>query len=244
MKRILCVLISIILIISSGCITFYITEFSPLYDDYVKYKKSGENIFKDRGVTIADYYSKKPTNLDIASMAEKYGFVSNIEKLYVFMLTRKSDIAKCTYLGRKFKTPYITGMSTIFEFEYNESVYGGSSFKSGDSIVFHSPKVTLHYYSVEELLLYSSGDYYEKGEQYLLFSNTRHTSSDLFIVCKLSGEYPSIKMFPGPIEYDATYFGAETKYVTADEFIQLFIDAVVEYGDAHPPKDICGLTLS
>ena len=51
-------------------------------------------------------------------------------------------------------------------------------------------------------------------------------------------------MFPGPIEYDATYFGAETKYVTADEFIQLFIDAVVEYGDAHPPKDICGLTLS
>ena len=32
-------------------------------------------------------------------------------------------------------------------------------------------------------------------------------------------------MFPGPVEYDATYFGAETKYVTADEFIELFIKA-------------------
>ena len=42
---------------------------------------------------------------------------------------------------------------------------------------------------------------------------------------KLSGEYPSIKTFPGPIEYDATYFGAETKYVTADEFIELFMKA-------------------
>ena len=36
-------------------------------------------------------------------------------------------------------------------------------------------------------------------------------------------------MLPGPVEYDATYFGAETKYVTDDEFIDLFITCAQEY---------------
>jgi hypothetical protein len=53
---------------------------------------------------------------------------------------------------------------------------------------------------------------------------------------KLSGEYPSIKMFFGPVEYDATHFGAETKYVTADEFVQLFIDAVNAYSSPTQPN--------
>jgi hypothetical protein len=83
---------------------------------------------------------------------------------------------------------------------------------------------------------------FEQGERYLLFlSKTNKGHSIKFLeetlaICKLSGEYPSIIMLPGPAEYDATYFGAETKYVTADEFIQLFIDAVNAYSSPTQPN--------
>jgi hypothetical protein len=233
LKKFLCVLISIILIISSAGVTFYITEISLIYSDYRYYKDSGTNIFKDHGVTLANYYSKTPTDIDPIELSERCGFSSDIQMLYKCVLRSQETntaIMKVTYRGLNRKVEKRVGLVTETEFEVIETVYGRYSADTGDSVVIWLPKTALHYRTAVELLLYHYGLFYEKGETYLIYYCGTFGPDGILAVCKLSGDYPSIKMIPGPVEYDATYFGAETKYVSADEFIELFIKAARESG--------------
>ena len=239
MKKVFCILISIILILSSGGITFYITELSPLYNDYSYYREQGVSIFDDRGVTLANYYSKTPKDIDPVELAKSYSIEStDIQALYEIVYESKSEIRnwgiiKATYREKRRGIAY-GSYYTSFKFECDEVLHGYCDVNKGETIEFLSPKESLHYYSVDELMLHHYGEFYEKGEQYLIFYLAGSSPRNLISVCKLSGEYPSIKMFPGPVEYDATYFGAETKYVTADEFIDLFFREANEYKPDYP----------
>ena len=99
------------------------------------------------------------------------------------------------------------------------------------------------YYSIHERQLYRYGLEYEKSRSYLLFAEGKYfysgnRSKDV-IFAPLDGEYPYIEIYmvsetngtkvveTSSSRYDATYFGAETKYVTKDEFVSL----VREYQD-------------
>lgn len=240
MKKFLCIFISIILIISSGAATLYVMEFSRIFYEYRVYKVNvGVNIFKERDVTFWNYYSKTPNDLDPVKLIENTKITADIKGLYELIEKYSDDrisdscVVKATYKGSKLRSEML-GDARVFyseiEFELDEKVLGDCSDKVGDEISFFDDKAKLRCYSTIELLLHHYGEYYQKGEQYLIFKGEGSNlySNKVMYTCKLSGEYPSIKMFPGPVEYDATYFGAGTKYVTADEFIELFIKAATE----------------
>ena len=45
-------------------------------------------------------------------------------------------------------------------------------------------------------------------------------------ITKLSGKYPHMEFYPSMERYDATHFGADSKYVTTDEFVLLVRQAI------------------
>ena len=113
----------------------------------------------------------------------------------------------------------------IFYYSYQDS----NSYYIGTEIytTHHSTyTLMLSYYDVR----------YEKGKEYLLLSLPEYMRENLSIfsggkfyyIAPLDEEYPYIEVYPGAIRYDATYFGAETKDVTKEEFVEL----VTAYADS------------
>ena len=235
-KRVFCVLLVLILVILSACVTFCFTEASSLYNRYLYDKYYyGVNIFKDYGVTVSDYYSKTPANFDPVKEADTGNIKNDIGRELsaartVLLGDNNYGIFKATYTSVKrdrYKFDGMTFVAALFCFDDCELVAGtakeGYNIKDG-KITVTTVGMDYNYYSLNELLHWYYGVGFVKGEQYLIISN----SSNHHIV-RLGGEYPCLIMFPGAVEYDATYFGAETKYVDEDEFIDLFLTAAKEY---------------
>ena len=247
LKATLCILLIIALMAGSSAATWWITERSVLYNEHTQSVKQNGMTFLGRYCTIEDYYNKLPDSFDPNSLNKS----TELELLlafskYTMLYNDNNIVVRATYKGTK-HNPELH-MRAEFRFDNEEVLWGcppGYSkikdlmyFKSGNSYAYYTAEEYMHNY-------YKTG--YEKGEEYLLilqYDNQivrSHYSKgmyleqldNVFCINKLSGEYPSIKMFPGPVEYDATYFGAETKYVTADEFVELFMKAVNEYSVAN-----------
>jgi hypothetical protein len=63
---------------------------------------------------------------------------------------------------------------------------------------------------------------FEVGKEYLVFfSSSMYGFGSQYVYAPLDGEYPYIEVYPGATRYDATYFGAESKYVSKEKFIEL-----------------------
>ena len=83
-----------------------------------------------------------------------------------------------------------------------------------------------------ECALVHNGGGFERGEDYILFipqgltNMKKMVPQGIFPVAYFDGEYPRIIYHPFGIEIDATVMGAETKYVSKEEFIQLIYSAV------------------
>ena len=217
--------------LTSGGVAYLVAERCALYDDYVYYKRNeGVDIFKDLEMTFSEYYSNIPNDFDPLEAAERMELSTDVTKLFNTNVPDGDRVLlKATYLGET----HGFEDRTVFNFQIDNIYFHEYIFspKPGDTIKIHEKANRLHYYTEKEFLLNYYGVAFEKGEEYLLFLDSNSRGRDIsfvknaLAVCKLSGEYPSIKMFPGPVEYDATYFGAETKYVSADEFIELFMAA-------------------
>ena len=82
------------------------------------------------------------------------------------------------------------------------------------------------YRSEYQLMLSYYGAEYEKGQEYLIIYDTGYRLKSLYYFAPLDGEYPYIEVYPGATRYDATYFGAESKYVDKDEFLRLIKEAI------------------
>ena len=108
---------------------------------------------------------------------------------------------------------------------------------SGGRREFVSRGCVHEFYSREELALYQAGRMeYEEGKHYLvfcsIFDNSMFLEGDdknkVAVYAPLDEEYPYIEIYPGATRYDATYFGAASKDVTKEEFVEL----VTAYADS------------
>lgn len=108
----------------------------------------------------------------------------------------------------------------------------------------YSPNlVNYKFYSREELALYQAGVEYEIGKNYMVFYNIDKTAnfftgddtSSVLVFAPLDGEYPYIELYPDGTRYDATYFGAESKYVEKEEFVRL-VGVAMEKEKASSPS--------
>ena len=236
LKRILCARIVLCLMFVSSFSVYYLTERSLIYPNVVY---NGLELNYD---TLKEFYSKERDRSSIDSDLDNAR--TEITDLYYFLSNSNGCVILTgTYIGR---SP--TNGGAEFKFQVNEVLLNSNDYpiKNGEKIQCFTSSDRA-YYTNMELVFHSYGTEYEKGEQYLLFIEQHAPVNDqsdkpgysflggpiahdfyrFVYSAKLSGEYPSIKMFPGPIEYDATYFGAETKYVTADEFIDLIKNEIV-----------------
>ena len=230
LKITLCIILTFVLMFGAGASTYLVVERCAIYDDFVYYKRNeGVNIFRDMGMTISEYYCDVPTDFDPIATAEKMELSTDPDILIKAMGydTQWKDrvVLSATFLGAK----HGFEVRTQFEFQIDKiySYEGKFDPVEGDTITLKASAERLHYYTQTEFLLNYYGVNFEQGEQYLLFLSKTNRGHDIsflsntLAVCKLSGEYPSIIMLPGPAEYDATYFGASTKYVSNNEFLNL-----------------------
>ena len=239
LKRIICFVLTLALAVGAGVSTYLVTERCAIYDDYVYYKrKEGTDIFKDLGITVSEYYTRLPKDFDPVKAATDMELSTDVMELlatagYAPINGDNRVMLRATYLG----ADHGFEIRTAFNFRINKiySYEGKFDPTEGDTIRLYADADRLRYYTDTEFILNYYGVHFEKGEEYLLFLNSSMRGRSIsfvgntLAVCKLSGEYPSIKMLPGPVECDATYFGAKTKYVTDDEFIDLFIAFAQEY---------------
>jgi hypothetical protein len=73
------------------------------------------------------------------------------------------------------------------------------------------------------------GAEYEEGKEYLIIYHSNRSYRKLGVpyhFAPLDGEYPYIEVYPDGTRYDATYFGAESKYVDKEEFVRLIKEAI------------------
>ena len=247
-KRALCVLLVLSLMFVSSFSTFYFFEVSLIYSEVISYVITGEKDIED--VDLKKFYSKD-YGADINKGLDSRGYTSDINDLmYYTCKSLDGVIVRAKYLGRREARG-----GGKFKFKVNDILLKNGKFhiEKGEKIRYFASS-SLRYYTFDEIAYHSYGTGYEKGEEYLLFLDQytpasiysdkptyyhmggwldRQNKYQFMCINKLSGEYPSIKMFPGPVEYDATYFGAKTKYVTADEFVELFMKAVNDYSAAN-----------
>ena len=217
-----CILLAVVIMLASSLATFIFIKDSIYVYDYHSLEHLAPNEVNMK--LPWNYYSKKvPIHGTTPTFEEIISTKANICAARV--------VYKETVRKKKPRATLIFDIKTL--------LYGNFE---GETINLEMSRYS--YYSEFELLLYRDGAEYKKGCEYLLLFevdadgtarplgseqsdgiNNKHHRN---YIAQLSGDYPSIKMVPGPVEYDATYFGAETKYVSADEFIELFIKAAQE----------------
>ena len=253
LKRLVCILLVLCLMFGSAYSVYYVTERSALYAD-LKYLCQFPD-YKDSlsQFNIINYYKKLPQSFDPnkINVASMDGYLRTarffIEWAYGGFQPQPScnAVVRAKYIG-KTSNPEAK-LRGEFKFKVTGVVIGDdfATIEIGDTVQLFSERYNLNRYSIAEYMLNYYDVKYEIGEEYLLFliadSQVVNYKNDevpyyyyyrptnRIYLNKLSGEYPSMKMFPGPVEYDATYFGAETKYVSADEFVDLFYKAASEY---------------
>lgn len=176
--------------------------------------------------TILDFYSKSRSNQYYSELSESGYYQSDL--ILENALESKLYVVEFAY-----KYTDITNRSRRTQYIFNDLI-------THSKICISSSSQTGIFQSDSEcwFKLYDKG--FKHGEKYLLFIDENsgdRFSLQGFAVGYLETDYPYIEIYPGITRYDATYFGAETKYVTANEFVRLFIDAVVDYGGDPPPKE-------
>ena len=168
------------------------------------------------------YYSKEPEESDIkyaqAHTPDIY-FRSYFAAHVTFILDYKNQHTRGGYAFKINKM-----------FVKNAKVYNRS-------ITLRSNHPNFSYYTDYEKLMFHYGIEYEEGKDYIILFSRRFNDSkpneyndESFDFCMLDNsvvfipldeEYPYMEVYPGPNRYDATYFGASTKDVSKEEFVEL-----------------------
>ena len=228
-----CVLLALIIVFTSALMTFCFIKDSIYYHElyYMDplYTEGMNSYFLPW-----NFYRKVPKGLS-------YDGVEAVKLDDILQRAKTNNIARVTF------TETVRGKRTRakFVFDINEMIVGNYH---GETAELGFGTLAPSYYSIFEHMLYYHGVEYKKGQEYLLFfetdgegktyplgynSVTQNLTHYRYYIAPLDGEYPYIEVFPGATQYDATYFGAKTKYVTADEFVELFMKAVNDYSAAN-----------
>ena len=234
-KKVMCVLLVLSLMFVSSFSVYYLTEVSLIYSEVISNAVFGYDSIND--FNIKEFYSKE-YKYDIDERLASSGYVTDVNVLLDYAILSSSGvIVKAKYLGRR----EVRGGGE-FKFKVSEVLMNTGEYpiEKGEKIRYTAASDG-RYYTFDEIVYHSYGMEYERGEEYILFlrqcaPNLQYSDNPRYVymggdldrkiyrfacVSKLSGEYPSITIFPGSVEYDATYFGAENKYVTADEFVEM-----------------------
>ena len=217
----------------------HVESYYSLYDEMIL-NHPFKTVFIDK--PIWEYYSSKPDwyepyptvyTLDkyFEAHAKKLPNGSNEKELVVMrgeFVTKKHNRRLDRYYFN------VNWYDDKIKLSSNEAVLvykelGDKIYKYGtDSItLFESIRDEMYvsYWTEYHLLLNYYGIRYEEGKEYLLITTTYRPQQSspikFYYYAPLDGEYPYIEVYPGPIRYDATYFGADTKYVSKDEFVEL-----------------------
>ena len=234
-KKLVCVILTIALMFASSFSVYWVTQKSVLYKEII-----AELIFHKNtdlsSFSLKQFYSKNSSVYTERYMQKFY--INDMQEFLSVAGNDESIIVRAKYLGRKTNSQLLDRAE--FKFEVCEVLLNTSTRKisAGDKIQYHQVHVEDQYYTTTDFVHYKYSVGYEKGEEYLLvlndFTSTYvvpnfEESYGFVSVNKLTGEYPYIELCPGPVRYDATYFGAESKYVTPEQFIKLFMEALPGY---------------
>ena len=199
------------------------------------------------------YYSKFPKGVsydDVASPSLDE-VIDDMSNLYEFKSARRC-LARCTFVKKV--TNQSPSKRTELVFKVNEVALGKYPyeyihlyFPRNEQSYYTELEQMLNYFDVgyeegEEYLLFlvidDSYNTYPQGMERVVVGQRPSAAGNTLLnvtelvypsyhfITKLSGEYPYIEFYPSLERYDATYFGANSKNVTASEFISLVYQAI------------------
>ena len=212
-KMTICFILILSVLISGIGVYAYWTRFS-YYNTYWRELKKDFSGTLDNYPINEYYFSKAPRD-----------FVPKTEPIN---LDFRANVMRATYLGKSHRK----GGKEIFYFLSNEflvceveqkkimAIPSRFSYEEwGENRDFFCSPLTyiFEYYGVE----------FEVGKEYLVFFSAIGIHFR-YVYAPIDEEYPYIEVYPGATRYDATYFGAATKDVTKEEFVEL----VTAYADS------------
>lgn len=241
-KRLICVFLVVLILLSATiewCIVFVVD----------KYVRDFKYIAEDNGwgyvlseYPLNEYLSKSPSWYypDISLSYGEPGYpyppklYDHVEYLFGFT---------CPYYV-KYKSNYINilGQTSVYKFSVKERICL-CDFCLDDTkslrVCFElsERRSDLIFFSENECTLAFFEKGFERNKEYIIFpwvysfieKNTNILSKcefkeGIFAIGYLDEEYPYIEFYPSLIRCDATYFGAETPYVSKEVFVQYIKD--------------------
>jgi hypothetical protein len=160
------------------------------------------------------------------------------------------------YVEYKSSNVNVLAKTTVYKFSVRERIcFCGDCFENAKNIrmsfKFDLLKNNRVFYSEAECTLAMHGKGFEAGKEYVIFPDEgRFDRFDRFIFNKcevlprnfaigyLDEEYPYIEFYPSLMRCDATFFGAETPYVSKEEFVRYIKDNCYREPDPDPDRSI------
>ena len=216
-KSLIFLLIFSLLFSSVGVYAFY-TRFSFSGEYYKELKQDFCGTLKANSV-YEYYFSKVPTDFVVKTDPVELKLNVNVMHGKYLGKTHRSNGEEFFYFINK---GFLEKDKTASKLMFVRCGWGNfiSIYRGENDSYFCSPITYMfNYYGIE----------FEVGKEYLVFFvGSRYGFGSQYVYAPLDGEYPYIEVYPGATRYDATYFGAESKDVSKEEFIELVSGKVNE----------------
>ena len=253
LKRSLCVFVVIIVLVSLVISGLFVRSIYLSYRHDFFYSDNKNDL--NEWLTVLEQY---PLREYLNPLPSWYSVEDNYERYKDILVPEKDHMrifltSTCPYyVTYKYSYGKILENKTVYSFDVNKrlcSCYNCYDRNKIKLLCYYSTlsrRNSAFYSDIECILAYYDKGF-ERNKEYILFPLSGYLSPDskdfttarieFFAVGYLDEEYPYIAVYPGDTRYDATSFGADSKYVTKDEFIDLVGDKVKQTKDRLAAED-------